>query len=185
MTMTLPNFLTLIRIVLIPFLILVFYLPVPWSGPLAAYLFLACSLTDWLDGYLARRLNQTSNFGRFLDPVADKLLVTVTLILLVDRHPSLVIPAIIIVGREIIVSALREWMASAGESTRVAVSTIGKMKTGIQMAALVMLLYGSEIYGIPMFVLGVAFLYLAVGLTLWSLLVYLRAAWPTLSAESR
>lgn len=184
--MTLPNRLTLLRIGLIPILIIVFYLPFAWKGPAAATLFLACSITDWLDGFLARKLDQTSDFGRFLDPVADKLLIAVTLILLVEKNPTpfLAIPAIIIIGREITVSALREWMAELGEGPRVAVSTIGKMKTAMQMTALVLLLYQEDLFDLPLFLIGEVLLYLAMALTIWSLVVYLKAAWPTFSEKS-
>ena len=184
--MTLANRLTLLRIFLIPALVLMYCLPLSWSGPAAAYLFLFCSLTDWLDGYLARWLDQVSEFGRFLDPVADKLLVVVTLVLLVERHSSLwmALPAMVIVSREVAVSALREWMAELGERALVAVSTIGKVKTGLQMTALVMLLYENDLFGLPIFLIGGVLLYLATFLTLWSMLVYLRAARPLFNGDS-
>jgi CDP-diacylglycerol--glycerol-3-phosphate 3-phosphatidyltransferase/cardiolipin synthase len=142
-----------------------------------------------LDGYLARRLNQTSAFGAFLDPVADKLIVGVALILLVDENPTpyaglyLALPAAVIIGREIVISALREWMAELGERARVAVSLIGKVKTSAQMLALILLLYREPIGVFPTALIGLSLLYLAALLTLWSMLIYLRAAWPTIRAN--
>ena len=136
--LNLPNILTMIRVVAIPVLVLVFYLPFKWSDLCAAALFLAAGVTDWLDGYLARKLNQTSPLGAFLDPVADKLIVGVALVMLVQVHATawLAVPAMVIVSREIAVSALREWMAELGQRARVAVSQLGKVKTVTQMTAI-------------------------------------------------
>jgi CDP-diacylglycerol---glycerol-3-phosphate 3-phosphatidyltransferase len=178
---SLPNLLTLTRIVLIPVFIGVFYLPFSNAHVCAALIFSLACLTDWLDGFLARRLKQLSPFGAFLDPVADKLLVASTLLLLVSlKHMNyIVIPAIVIVGREIVISALREWMAEIGSRASVAVGYIGKVKTAIQMVSLILLVafYPDEsFWGI----LGVLFLYLAAILTLWSMVVYLMIAWPQL-----
>jgi len=181
--MTTPTLLTFARLALIPVLLLVYYLPVPWAGPAAAAVFAAAGATDWLDGYLARRLNQTSPFGAFLDPVADKLMVAVALVLLVQTHPTvwMALPAAVIIGREIAVSALREWMAELGSRARVAVSLLGKYKTAFQMTAIILLLYGRPLGGLPTQAAGLALLYAAVALTLWSMAVYLRAAWPLLA----
>jgi len=181
-----PTLLTWLRIAIIPALMVVYYLPLPQAHTLGAALFTLGAITDWLDGYLARRLAQVSAFGAFLDPVADKLLVAVALVLIVQYHPDpfVAVPAAVIIGREITISALREWMAGVGERTRVKVSTVGKFKTTLQMVSLVLLLYHEPIWGIAIWDLGLVLLYLAVLLTLWSMLVYLRAAWPTLRASS-
>ena len=140
---SLPNILTLARIAMIPVFVVMFYLPVSWSNVACAGIFGLAALTDWLDGYLARKWQQTSAFGAFLDPVADKLMVATALILLVEQEPSpiLAIPAAVIIGREITVSALREWMAELGERAQVAVNSLGKFKTIAQMIALLLLLY--------------------------------------------
>jgi CDP-diacylglycerol--glycerol-3-phosphate 3-phosphatidyltransferase len=181
----LPNLLTWLRIALIPALIAVFYLPFGWAPIAAALVFSVASITDWLDGYLARRLNQASRFGAFLDPVADKLMVAVALVLLVERNPSpwLAVPAAVIIGREITISALREWMAEIGSRARVGVRYIGKVKTVAQMVALILLLYRYPLLGLPVWEIGFALLYVAAVLTLWSMVVYVRAAWPLLRAE--
>jgi CDP-diacylglycerol--glycerol-3-phosphate 3-phosphatidyltransferase len=180
--LNLPNMLTLARIGAIPLVVVCYSLPIAWGRPAAAALFLISSLTDWLDGYLARRLGQTSQFGRFLDPVADKLIVAAALVLLVQGHPHsyVAVPAIIIVGREIAVSALREWMAEIGERAQVAVSGIGKLKTTLQMTAITLMLYQYPVAGLPLYGPGVACFYVAAALTLWSMLLYLKAAWPSL-----
>lgn len=187
MQLNLPNSLTLARIVMIPVFGLVFFLPVGWAGFAAALVFALAAVTDWLDGWLARRLQQTSAFGAFLDPVADKLMVAVALVALVAVNPSplFALPAAVIIGREIAVSALREWMAELGKRATVAVSVIGKFKTGAQMVAIVMLLYGEPVAGLPTSILGLLLLYIAAALTLWSMIVYLRAAWLVLEAEPR
>lgn len=185
-----PNLLTLLRILMIPVFIVAYYLPYPWASLLTMSLFILAALTDWLDGYLARRLNQSSPFGAFLDPVADKLMVASALVLLTSdaRIHGLVwdfrifaVVVVIIIGREITVSALREWMAEVGERTRVAVSLLGKFKTIGQMVAIPFLLYREPILGLPVFRIGELLLYLAAGLTLWSMVIYLRAAWPSLT----
>ena len=175
---------------MIPVFIVAYYLPYPWAPLLTMSLFILAALTDWLDGYLARRLNQSSPFGAFLDPVADKLMVASALVLLTSdkRVHELVwdfrvfaVVVVIIIGREITVSALREWMAEVGERTRVAVSLLGKFKTIGQMVAIPFLLYREPILGLPVFRTGELLLYLAAGLTLWSMVIYLRAAWPSLT----
>lgn len=182
--MNIPNLLTLLRIALIPVLVLVFYLPIGWAREISAALFLLAAITDWLDGYLARRLEQSSPFGAFLDPVADKLMVAVALVLLVQDDPSpfLAVAAAIIIGREIAISALREWMAELGKRAHVAVSRVGKVKTTAQMVAILLLLYHDPLLGLPIVDIGYVLLYLAAGLTLWSMFIYLRAAWPVLMA---
>ncbi len=189
--LNLPNLLTLFRIVLIPVFVGVYLLPYAWVNGVAAMIFALAALTDWLDGYLARALNQTSPFGAFLDPVADKLMVAVALIVIVDQNPTswpgvwLAIPAAVIVGREIAVSALREWMAELGARTRVAVSVIGKVKTATQMVAILFLLYQKPTLNIPVVEIGFALLYLSAILTLWSMMIYLRAAWPILANNGK
>jgi CDP-diacylglycerol--glycerol-3-phosphate 3-phosphatidyltransferase/cardiolipin synthase len=177
-----PNILTLLRIVLIPVFVLLFYLPVEWARFSCALVFAVAAVTDWFDGYLARRWGQVSPFGAFLDPVADKLMVAVALLLLVqaDPTPALAIPAAIIIGREITISALREWMAEIGARAEVAVSVIGKFKTAVQMVAILLLIYETPVFGIPVFMVGFVLLYVAAVLTLWSMILYLRAAWPSL-----
>ena len=183
MKWTIPNILTLLRIILIPVLVVVFYVPSLWSYQISAVVFGLAAVTDWLDGYLARRWDQTSAFGAFLDPVADKLMVAVALVLLVQDNPSplFAVPAAIIIGREIVISALREWMAEIGARTKVAVSIIGKVKTTLQMVAILLLLYKVPLGPFPTHTAGVILLYIAAILTLWSMFVYLKAAWPILS----
>lgn len=181
--MNIPNLITLLRIILIPILVVVFYLPFEGNHVMAALIFLLAALTDWLDGYLARTLKQTSRLGAFLDPVADKLLVAVTLVLLVGENDLryLAIPAAVIVGREIMVSALREWMAEVGKRANVAVSFIAKVKTAIQMTAIVILLLYKPGLSIWIGLLGYCLLYVAAILTLWSMAIYLKAAWGDLT----
>jgi len=178
--MNVPNTLTLFRIAVIPVFVIVFYLPFHWSHQIACLIFTLAALTDILDGYLARKLNQTSTLGEFLDPVADKLMVTVVLVLLVqqDPHILLALPAAVIIGREITISALREWMASLGARSKVAVSFYGKFKTVIQMISLILLIYKYPLFGIPIYTLGLVLLYAGVILTLWSMVEYLLSAWP-------
>ncbi|WP_430462528.1 CDP-diacylglycerol--glycerol-3-phosphate 3-phosphatidyltransferase [Thalassolituus sp. LLYu03] len=181
--MNLPNILTLSRIVMIPLMLVSFY----WFGAqgkqIAAVLFALAAITDWFDGYLARKWNQTTPLGAFLDPVADKLIVAVALVLLAEYYASmwLTIPAAIIVGREIVISALREWMAELGKRANIAVSYVGKVKTTAQMGAITVLLgAGQHDWLIE---IGYAGLYVAAVLTIWSMTVYLRAAWPDLRPE--
>jgi CDP-diacylglycerol--glycerol-3-phosphate 3-phosphatidyltransferase len=178
MILNVPTLITWLRIALIPLIVVVFYLPVGWAGPVSALIFALAGATDWLDGFLARRLGQTSRFGAFLDPVADKLMVAAALVLVVDRMGGILLAAaaIVIVGREIAISALREWMAQIGQHRRVAVSALGKLKTAAQMVAIFLLLYGQPMGGIPVTDIGLALLYVAAVLTLWSMIQYLRAA---------
>ena len=172
--------LTWFRIAAIPLVAVVFYWSSPWARPAAAAIFILAAITDWLDGYVARRLQQTSQFGAFLDPVADKLIVSTALILIVQSDPRVLVAALaaIIIGREIAVSALREWMAGLGTRHRVAVSGYGKLKTIMQMTGLSCMLFAEPLLGLPTYEIGTIFLVLAAGLTVWSMLGYIRAAWP-------
>lgn len=196
MKLTVPTWLTLLRIVMIPVLVVVFYLPYRWTNFAAATVFALASITDWLDGWIARRYDQGSAFGAFLDPVADKLMVAVALFLIVQGHPTpwMAFWAAVIVGREIAVSALREWMAEIGQRSKVKVAMIGKIKTTAQMVALLCLLYSvtpgqakpEEIWmGVPLFHIGDWMLAVAAILTLWSGFQYLHAAWPSLRADEQ
>lgn len=187
MKLTVPTMLTLLRILLIPVLVLVFYLPFKGTNIAAASIFAFASLTDWLDGWIARRYNQFSAFGAFLDPVADKLMVAVALMLIVQKHPTvwMALWAAVIIGREIAVSALREWMAELGQRAKVKVASIGKIKTIVQMVALVGLLYQEDFLTVPIFLIAEWLLAAAALLTLWSGLAYLHAAWPTLRDEGK
>ena len=190
MPLNVPNILTLIRIALIPILVGVYLTPIAAVNVIVTAIFIAAAVTDWLDGFLARRLNQNSAFGAFLDPVADKLIVATALVLLatdpwimehVIHRSVFTIAATIIIGREIAISALREWMAEIGKRASVAVSVVSKIKTVMQMVAIGMLLYREELFEIPTFMVGEWLLYLAAGLTAWTMFVYLRAAWPSLT----
>lgn len=174
----LPLLLTWLRIGFIPVLIFLFYLDKPWAPLAAATVFGIAGLTDWADGYLARLWQQESRFGAFLDPVADKLIVAVALVLIVEREASswITLAAIIIIGREIVISALREWMAQVGQRSKVAVAFIGKLKTAMQMAALIFLLYNQHLFGLPLREVGLIALVLATLLTLLSMFQYLRGA---------
>ena len=177
-SLNIPNALTYMRIALIPLIVVIYYLPWIWAGPVSAVLFALAGLTDWLDGYLARALKQESRFGAFLDPVADKLMVAAVLVMVTQQSHSvwLAIAAIVIIGREIAISALREWMAEIGQRAKVAVSYIGKVKTTAQMIALGFLLYEQPLWGIPVYEIGLVALFIAAALTLWSMINYLRAA---------
>lgn len=184
--MTLPNILTLLRIALIPVLFGVFWLPYSWVNPAACLIFATAAITDWFDGYLARQLDQHSNFGEFLDPVADKLMVVVALILIVTDNPGIwvTIAAAVIIGREIVISALREWMAEIGQRATVKVSILGKLKTTFQMFAIALLLWKYPLYGVSIYLIGFVLLQVAALLTLVSMLIYLKAAWPHIRPES-
>lgn len=192
----LPNILTLIRIGAIPFFVIVFYLPFWWGHLVAMILFVLAALTDWFDGYLARTLKLTTKLGAFLDPVADKLIVSIALVLIVGEPqfqfislpnvvyalpvPLISIPAAIIVSREIVVSALREWMAEIGKQRSVAVSYLGQVKTTIQMIALSILLFCDASSNVYLVIIGYILLYTAAVLTIWSMIIYLKIAWPEL-----
>jgi CDP-diacylglycerol--glycerol-3-phosphate 3-phosphatidyltransferase len=177
-----PNTLTWIRIAAIPLIVVLFYAPYTWADPAAGLLFAAAGITDSLDGYFARRLGQTSRLGAFLDPVADKLIVAVALVLLVSKDPRalIVLTAAVTIGREIAVSALREWMAEIGQRRKVAVSQLGKYKTTLQIIGLSMMLYRRDLIGMPTYLVGVVFTVVAAVLTLSSMVAYLRVAWPEL-----
>jgi len=179
----LPNILTLLRIALIPIFIAIFYLPWEWRYVASASIFGVAAATDWLDGYLARKLNQFTPFGAFLDPVADKLIVAAALVLLLQAHATVIfaLPALVIISREIVISALREWMAELGKRTSVAVSYIGKVKTALQMIAITVLLAVDPVAYPVWDQVGIVLLYIAAILTLWSMVVYLKVAWPELS----
>ena len=193
--MNLPNILTMSRIVMIPVFVVIFYLPMQWSYLVSAIIFALAGLTDWLDGYLARKLNQSTPFGAFLDPVADKLMVTTALVLILWDAPNRTLPwlpgediilavcAAIIIGREIVISALREWMAELGERHQVAVTGIAKLKTIFQLVGVGAMLFTFPFFGvIPVYEIGFGLVVLAAVLTLWSMYIYLRAAGPHLSA---
>lgn len=180
--MNLPTKITLLRILLIPCFVALFYLPMPSARVAAGIVFIVAALTDLLDGYLARRLGQTTMLGAFLDPVADKLIVAVALVLLLQQDPRvlLALPVAVIIGREITVSALREWMAQLGARGQVQVSIWGKVKTTAQMLALIFMIIRVDIGMLDFYVLGLGLLYLAALLTIWSMGQYLVAAWPEL-----
>jgi CDP-diacylglycerol--glycerol-3-phosphate 3-phosphatidyltransferase len=185
MKMTVPTILTLLRIALVPVLVVVFYLPYKWSNVACVIIFVTAAITDIADGVIARRMRQTSRFGAFLDPVADKIMVSTALVLLVQRQDTyqavFAIAAAVIIGREITISALREWMSEIGERALVSVSWVGKLKTIFQMTAIGFLLYHENIGWIPVALIGELLLYTAAGLTLWSMYRYLRSAWPAIS----
>jgi CDP-diacylglycerol--glycerol-3-phosphate 3-phosphatidyltransferase/cardiolipin synthase len=189
MTFNLPIFLTWLRIVAIPLLIAVFYVPTHWltlveRNELTTLIFVLAAITDWLDGYLARKLGQTSAFGAFLDPVADKLMVAAALIVLVELDRTNAVIAVIIIGREITISALREWMAKIGAARSVAVSMLGKIKTTAQMIAIPMLLFNDPLFGLDVHRIGGWLMIVAAVLTLWSMIYYLRMAWPSIKAAA-
>lgn len=180
-----PTHLTLLRIALIPLLMVVFYLPWQYSNIACTAIFLIAAITDWLDGYLARKMSQETPFGAFLDPVADKLMVAMVLVLLVQKQPTLylALPAAIIIGREITIASLREWMAEVGQRKKVAVSSMGKWKTTAQMTAISCLLFQQNLFGLPINTIGLVLLFVSAVLTLWSMVNYLRAALDTLAAH--
>lgn len=189
MPLNIPNLLTWFRIVMIPVFIAIFYLPdetlsLHNKHLVGTLIFVAASVTDWLDGYLARILNQTSAFGAFLDPVADKLMVSAALIVLVKLGYVDAIIAFIIIGREIAISALREWMAQLGSSKSIAVSMLGKVKTTFQMIAIVLLMYHEPILNLSTETVGTLLIYLAALLTLWSMVYYLMLAMPQISKKT-
>ena len=186
MVFNLPNTLTSFRILAVPLVVVMFYAPFEWARPATGLLFALAGFTDWLDGYLARRFNQMSNFGAFLDPVADKLIVSTTLVILVQSDPTLLITLIaaVIIGREITVSALREWMSELGARARVSVSFFAKWKTTLQMFGIGFMLYEQSFYTVPIYDIGVVLLIIASVLTLWSMLDYLKAAWPIMKGQS-
>ncbi|MDP9010329.1 MAG: CDP-diacylglycerol--glycerol-3-phosphate 3-phosphatidyltransferase [Pseudomonadota bacterium] len=183
----LPNTLTWLRILMIPGVVILFYLPFWWAHPAAGVGFALAGITDTLDGYFARKLGLTSRLGAFLDPVADKLIVAAALVLIVSADPRwfIAIMAAVIIGREIAVSALREWMAEIGARGRIKVSMLGKYKTIMQITGLSMMLFRHALFGIPIYKLGLVLTAVAAVLTLWSMILYLRLAWPELRDSSR
>ena len=192
MPLNTPNLLTLFRMALIPVVVVLYFMPI--AGVYVTAVFLLAGLTDWLDGYLARRLEQTSQFGEFLDPVADKLVVAAVLVLLVSDGDVLarvvsqkffIVAVVVIIGREIAVSALREWVAQSGARAGVAVSTLGKVKTTVQIIAIALLLYSQDLVGFPTLLVGELMLYVASALTIWSMAGYLKSAWPAISSGVR
>ena len=182
----LPNTLTWLRILMIPAILILFYLPYSWKDPAACAAFALAGITDSLDGYYARKWGQTSRLGAFLDPVADKLIVATALVLIVSKDPRwfVVIVAVVIIGREIAVSALREWMAEIGARGRIRVSIWGKYKTVMQIVGLSLLLFRHDLFGIPIYKLGLILTGVAAVLTLWSMFLYLRLAWPELRGSA-
>jgi len=191
MPLNIPILLTWLRVALIPLMVGVLYIPDEWLGPFnktqglaSTTIFIVAALTDWIDGFLARRWNQTSAFGAFLDPVADKLMVAGALLVLIELDRVNAVIAFIIIGREITISALREWMAQIGASKSVAVSSLGKIKTIAQMVAIPMLLYYDNIWGINLKFWGDILLWIAAVLTVWSMFYYLRKAWPLIKESA-
>lgn len=189
MPFNIPILLTWLRVALIPLMVGVLYLPDSWLGPLdrslaSTLIFIIAALTDWIDGFLARRWNQTSAFGAFLDPVADKLMVAGALLVLIQLDRVDAVIALIIIGREITISALREWMAQIGASKSVAVSSLGKIKTAAQMIAIPMLLYYGDFFGLDTRFWGHWLLVIAAVLTVWSMFYYLRKAWPLIKESA-
>lgn len=183
--MNIPNAITTSRIILIPVFIAAFYLPYEWAPALAAFIFGFAALTDWFDGYLARKLNQQSSLGAFIDPLADKLMVMSALLIIITKHPEnnwLLFSSLIIIAREIFISSLREWMSGMGNSQVVAVSFFGKLKTVAQMFALLFLIYEQEIFGFSAYHIGIVLLVWAAVLTLVSMFIYIKSAWPTLTS---
>ncbi|MEH6504342.1 MAG: CDP-diacylglycerol--glycerol-3-phosphate 3-phosphatidyltransferase [Cycloclasticus sp.] len=180
MILNIPTILTLLRIASIPIIMVVFYLPIEDARLWCTVIFIAASLTDWFDGFLARKLNLQTEFGAFLDPVADKLMVVVILVLIVQADPAIyiAIPAAIIIGREVYVASLREWMAGLGQRSVIEVSWVGKLKTALQMLSMVCLLFSAELYGIPVRMVGLVLIYIAAILTLWSMWQYIQLALP-------
>ena len=185
MKLNLANILTLLRIAAIPVVVICFYSPLDYARPIAAVLFGLAAITDLIDGWVARRYGQTSRFGEFLDPVADKLMVAIILVMLVQAQSSWFedVIAMIIIGREITISALREWMATIGERANVKVDITGKIKTTLQMFGIAFMVWKVPLFGVDIYALGFVLLVLAAIMTIWSMIVYLRAAWPFIMAD--
>ena len=185
MKLNLANFLTLLRIAAIPVVVICFYSPLEYARPIAGVLFGLAAVTDMIDGWVARRFGQMSRFGEFLDPVADKLMVAIVLVMLVQAQSSWFedVIAMIIIGREITISALREWMATIGERANVKVDITGKIKTTLQMFGIGFMVWKKPLFGIDIYAVGFVMLVLAAIMTIWSMVVYLRAAWPFIMAE--
>ena len=186
MKLNLANMLTLFRMAAIPVIVICFYAPIPHARPIAAIIFGIAAVTDFIDGWVARRFNQQSRFGEFLDPVADKLMVAIVLVMLVQAESGWFedIIAMIIIGREITISALREWMATIGERANVKVSMVGKVKTTLQMFGIAFMVYKDELFGIDIYAVGFVLLVAAAVLTIWSMITYLKAAWPFIISDA-
>lgn len=185
--MNIPNSITTFRIALIPVFIAAFYLPYSWAAALATFIFWFAAITDWFDGYLARKLNQQSSLGAFIDPLADKLMVISALLIILTKHPDnnwLLFSSLIIISREIFISSLREWMSGMGKSKDVAVSFFGKAKTVAQMFALLFLIYEQDIFDLPTYTIGVGLLVWAAILTVASMIIYIKSAWSTLTTSN-
>ena len=185
MKINFATILTLFRIAAIPVVVVLFYQPMPWARPVAGVVFGIAAITDFIDGYVARNYGQMSRFGAFLDPVADKLMVVIVLVLLVQGDPKSFVDvvAMIIIGREITISALREWMATVGAGAKVAVSWLGKVKTTLQMFGIAFMVYQEPMFGIDLYRLGFYLLVVAAAMTIWSMIDYLRAAWPSMRED--
>lgn len=185
MKLNLANFLTLLRIAAIPIVVICFYSPLEYARPIAGVLFGLAAITDMIDGWVARRFGQMSRFGEFLDPVADKLMVAIVLVMLVQAQSSWFedVIAMIIIGREITISALREWMATIGERANVKVDITGKIKTTLQMFGIGFMVWKKPLLGVDIYAVGFVMLVLAAIMTIWSMVVYLRAAWPFIMAD--
>lgn len=186
MKLNLAIILTLFRIAAIPVVVVCFYSPIPYARPIAAIIFGVAAVTDFIDGWVARRYNQQSRFGEFLDPVADKLMVAIVLVMLVQAQSGWFedIIAMIIIGREITISALREWMATIGERANVKVSMAGKVKTTLQMFGIAFMVYKNPMFGIDIYALGFVLLVAAAIMTIWSMIIYLKAAWPFIMVDN-
>lgn len=185
--MNIPNAITTSRILLIPVFIAAFYLPYDWASTLATFIFAFAAITDWFDGYLARKLNQQSALGAIIDPLADKLMVVSALLIILTKHPDnnwLLFSSLIIISREVFISSLREWMSGMGKGKLVAVSFSGKAKTVAQMVALLFLIYEHDLFGLPTYTIGLGLLVLAAFLTLVSMVVYIKSAWLTISTSN-
>ncbi|WP_267256719.1 CDP-diacylglycerol--glycerol-3-phosphate 3-phosphatidyltransferase [Coxiella endosymbiont of Ornithodoros maritimus] len=181
--MNIAIFLTFVRLSAIPIFGIFYFLPFRWTHPVAAFIFIVAGITDWLDGYLARSLSQTTDFGAFLDPVADKLLVSAALVLMVGENyvTYLAVPAAVIICREILISALREWMAELGKHTSLAVTLLSRVKTLLQMLALILLIGYAPGFPAELLWGGVILLWIAAALTIWTMIIYLKIAWPDLT----
>ena len=184
---TIPNLLTALRIALIPAIVGLFYLPQHWADVACGLMFAVAGITDSFDGYLARKLGQVSRLGAFLDPVADKLIVATALVLIVSKDPAwyVTLTAAVIVGREIAISALREWMAEIGARHKMKVSGVAKFKTIVQITGLSMMLFRQDLFTLPMYRIGLVLTVLAAALTLWTMVAYLRAAWPEMRSSGQ
>jgi CDP-diacylglycerol--glycerol-3-phosphate 3-phosphatidyltransferase len=182
MILNLPTLLTLLRIALIPILIALSFSYLPDKNLLLCIVFIIAAVSDWLDGYLARNLGQVTRFGSFLDPVADKILVSISLILLLigDQNRLFAIAVIVIIAREIIISGLREWMSTIGESHKVAVNSLGKLKTGLQMTGISLMFYKHPIVGIDVYSVGMILIVTAMAITIWSMVIYFMCSWAAL-----